>query len=273
MPGDADIAATGALLGDRARAGIVATLGDGRALPASVLAAEAGIAASTASEHLGKLVEGGLLTAERRGRHRYFRLAGPDVAHMLEAMGRVSPPAPVTSLRQGTRANALRTARTCYDHLAGRLGTGLMAAMISGDLIDGGDGLFDPAAAGRDRLSGRGHDIDYRLTARGAATLAAIGADLPVPTGRRPFVGYCVDWSEQRHHISGVVGAAILNRMLELAWIEHQPRGRAVWLTPAGAEGFRETFGFEPEAACYAASANPRTSSSIISAGTGLLNR
>jgi DNA-binding transcriptional ArsR family regulator len=274
MPGDADIAATGALLGDRARARIVTTLGDGRALPASVLAAEAGIAASTASEHLAKLVEGGLLAAERHGRHRYFRLAGPDVAHMLEAMARVSPPAPVTSLRQGTRANALRAARTCYDHLAGRLGTELMAAMISGDLIDGGDGLSDTAVARRDRLSGRGRDVDYRLTALGAETLAAFGVDFAAATaGRRPLVGYCVDWSEQRHHISGVVGAAILNRMLELAWIVRQPRGRAVWLTPAGAEGLRDAFGFEPEAACYAASASPRTNGSIISAGTGLLNR
>ena len=167
------------------------------------------------------------------------------------------------------------TARTGYGHLAGARGTGLMAAMISGDLIEGGDGLFDPQAARRDRLSGRGHDIDYRLTARGAATLAAFGADLhrPTGTGRRPFVGYCVDWSEQRHHISGAVGAAMLDRMLELAWIVRQPRGRAVWITPAGADGLRETFGFEPEAASYAASANPRTSGSISSAGTGLLNR
>ena len=148
-----------------------------------------------------------------------------------------------------------------------------MAAMISGDLIEGGDGIFDHAAARRDRLSGRGHDIDYRLTATGAMTLAAFGADVHRPSGRRPFVGYCVDWSEQRHHISGAVGAAILDRMLELRWIARQPRGRAVWLTPAGADGLRETFGFEPEAAGYAASANPRTSGSISSAGTGLLNR
>ena len=273
MPGDADIAATAALLGDRARARIVTALGDGRALPASVLAVEAGVAASTASEHLGRLVEGGLLASERHGRHRYFRLAGPVVADMLEAMVRVSPPAPVTSLRDGTRANALRNARTCYDHLAGRLGSGLMAAMISGDLIEGGDGLFDPVAAERERLSGRGHDIDYRLTVRGTETLAAFGADLDQPIGRRPFVGYCVDWSEQRHHISGAVGAAMLDRTLELAWIVRQPRGRAVWITPAGAEGLRETFGFRPEAAGYAASANPRTSGSISSAGTGLLNR
>ena len=249
MPGDADIAATGALLGDRARARIVTALGDGRALPASVLADEAGVAASTASGHLGRLVEGGLLAAERHGRHRYFRLAGPDVARMLEAMARVCASRAGDIAAPGDAGERTADGPHCYDHLAGRLGTGLMAAMISGNLIDGGDGLFDPAAGRRDRLSGRGQDIDYRLTARGAATLAASGATSPCqPAGGRSSA-YCVDWSEQRHHISGAVGAAILNRMLELRWIVRQPRGRAVFLTPAGAEGLREAFGFEVDPA------------------------
>jgi DNA-binding transcriptional ArsR family regulator len=264
VPGDADIAATGALLGDRARARIVSTLGDGRALPASVLADEAGIAASTASEHLAKLVEGGLLSAERHGRHRYFRLAGPDVARLVEAMARVSPPAPVTSLREGTRANALRIARTCYDHLAGQLGTSLMAAMIAGDLIKGGDGIFDPARARCDRLAGRGYDLEYRLTEAGFERLAALGVDVRMAAaGRRPLVGYCVDWSEQRHHLAGAVGAAVHGRLLELGWIVRQPRGRAVWLTPAGAEGFRETFGFEPEATWVHRPVRPRGANAV----------
>lgn len=259
MPGDADIAATGALLGDRARARIVTALGDGRALPASVLADEAGIAASTASEHLAKLVEGGLLTAERHGRHRYFRLAGPDVARLVEAMARVSPPAPITSMREGTRANALRIARTCYDHLAGQLGTSLMAAMIAGDLIDGGDGIFDPATARCDRLAGRGYDVAYRLTEVGFERIAALGVDVrTAAAGRRPLVGYCVDWSEQRHHLGGAIGAAVHERLLELGWIARHPRGRAVWLTPAGAEGFRETFDFEPEPASVHRPVRPR---------------
>ncbi|HEY3766140.1 MAG TPA: winged helix-turn-helix domain-containing protein [Gaiellales bacterium] len=243
MAGDADIASTAALLGDRARARIVAALGDGRALAASVLACEAGVAASTASEHLARLVNGGLLTVERHGRHRYFRLAGPDVARMLEAMARVSPPARVTSLRDGTRANALRTARTCYDHLAGRVGTGLMAAMISGDLIRGGDGVFDPSSARRDRLSSRGHDVTYELTADGRRVLHSLGVALAT-SSRRPYVGYCVDWSEQRHHLSGAVGAALLDRMLDLAWIIRQPSGRAVWLSQRGQSGLEAHFGF-----------------------------
>lgn len=250
MPGDADIAAVGALLGDRARTRILAALGDGRALAASVLAVEAGVAASTASEHLAKLVDGGLLACERHGRHRYYRLAGPDVARMLEAMARLAPPAPVTSLREGTKAHALRVARSCYDHLAGQVGTGLMAAMIDGGLIEGGDGVYRPRAARRDRLSAAGRDVDYVLTDRGAVVLSGLGVDLDgAASARRPFVRYCVDWSEQRHHLAGALGAAVHGRFVELGWIRAQPRGRAVWLTLEGARGLERTFGLVAEPA------------------------
>jgi DNA-binding transcriptional ArsR family regulator len=244
MPGDADIAAVGALLGDRARTRILSALGDGRALAASVLAVEAGVDPSTASEHLARLVGGGLLACERHGRHRYYRLAGPDVARLLEAMARLAPPEPVTSLRQGTRAHALRVARSCYDHLAGQVGTGLMAAMIDGGLIEGGDGVYRPRSAGRDRLSAAGRDVDYVLTGRGADVLSGLGVDLDgAAASRRAFVRYCVDWSEQRHHLAGALGAALHDRLLELGWVRRQPRGRAVWLTPAGAGGLERTFG------------------------------
>src|SRR5919198_1380167 len=120
--GDADLAALGAVLAEPARARILLALGDGRALAASVLAGEAGVAASTASGHLGKLVDAGLLEVLPQGRHRYYRLAGPHLGELLEALARVAPPRPVRSLRQGTRAEAIRAARTCYDHLAGRPG-------------------------------------------------------------------------------------------------------------------------------------------------------
>ncbi len=136
MRGDADIATVGALVSDRTRGRILLALGDGRALPASVLADEAGVATSTASAHLSKLLDGGLLAVEQHGRHRYFRIAGPDVGELLEALARVAPAAPVRSLRQGTRAQAVRFARTCYDHLAGVLGTRLMAALIERELLD-----------------------------------------------------------------------------------------------------------------------------------------
>ncbi len=146
MKGDADIAKVAALMADPARARILLALGDNRALAASVLADEAGMAASTTSSHLKKLVDGGFLCVEQHGRHRYFRLAGPHVGQLLEALARVAPPAPVTSLKEGTRAQAVRFARTCYDHLAGRLGTELMAAMLERGLLEGGDGHFDPDA-------------------------------------------------------------------------------------------------------------------------------
>jgi DNA-binding transcriptional ArsR family regulator len=260
MPGDADIAAVGALLGDRARTRILAALGDGRALAASVLAVEAGVAASTASGHLAKLVDGGLLVCETHGRHRYYRLAGPDVARLLEAMARLAPAAPVTSLREGTKAHALRVARTCYDHLAGRVGTGLMAAMIDGGLIEGGDGVYHPRAARRDRLSAAGRDVDYVLTARGAAVLTELGVDLEgAAASRRPFVRYCVDWSEQRHHLAGALGAAVHDRLVELEWIRPQPHGRAVWLTPVGARGLERTFGFPSDDAWVHRPARGRT--------------
>lgn len=245
MHGDTDIARVASLLADPARAKILLALGDGRALAASVLSDEAGVAASTASSHLRKLVDGGFLTVERHGRHRYFRIAGPHVGELLEALARVAPPAPVKSLKEGTRAQAVRFARTCYDHLAGRLGTELMAAMIERGLLEGGDGTFDPTSAREDRLSAPGWDIDYRLTARGIEELGAFGIDLEELPSRRRLVRYCIDWSEQRHHLAGALGAAIAQRTFELGWVKRAKATRAVHLTEQGYVGLRETFGVE----------------------------
>src|ERR1700749_1965500 len=175
MHGDADIASIGALVADPGRARILLALGDGRALPASVLADEAGVAPSTASAHLSRLVKGGMLKVERHGRHRYFRLSGPEVGELIEALARISPPAPVRSLKQGSKAHAVRFARTCYDHLAGMLGTNLMEALLERDLLVGGDGVFDPDAAREDRLSSPGFDLDYRLKERGGREMQAVG--------------------------------------------------------------------------------------------------
>jgi DNA-binding transcriptional ArsR family regulator len=245
VDGDTDIATIGALVADRARARILLALGDGRALTASVLSAEAGVAASTASAHLSKLVAGGLLSVERHGRNRYFRLAGPQVGELIEALARLSPPAPVRSLRQGTKAQAVRFARTCYDHLAGVLGTELMTALLDRKLIAGGDGSFDPAAAKADRLSSPGFDLDYRLTAQGVEQLRAFGIDFETLPRRRPLIRYCVDWSEQRHHLAGSLGAALADRVFELGWARRTRRSRALLLTDDGYAGLRETFGME----------------------------
>ncbi len=240
--GDADIAPVAALAADRARARILLTLGDGRALPASALADEAGVAASTASEHLSKLVQGGLLNVERHGRHRYFRVASAEVGELIEALARLAGPAPVRSLRQGTRAAAVRNARTCYDHLGGRLATALMSALLQRGWLSGGDGLF----AEGDRLSAPGSDVDYRLTADGHEALTQFGIDFPGLPRRRPLIRYCVDWSEQRHHLAGSLGAALCTRLFELGWIRRAPRGRAVLVTPKGAAGLKRAFGVAP---------------------------
>jgi DNA-binding transcriptional ArsR family regulator len=203
---DADLASVGALLAEPARAKVLMALGDGRSLPASMLASEAGVAASTASHHLSRLVEGGLLTVVTRGRHRYFTLAGPHVAELLEAVARVAPTRPVTSLREGTRAHALRYARRCYDHLAGRLGVAVADALL----------VF--------------RDDTFEVTKTGAAKLASVG----VPANAGDTARACVDWTEQRPHVAGALGQALLRRLLELEWLQRDPHTRAVRLTDAG---------------------------------------
>ena len=231
MQGDVDIAKIGALVADPARARILLALGDGRALPATVLADEAGVTASTASAHLSKLVTGGMLEVERSGRHRYFRVAGPAVAELIEALARLSPPSSVRSLSQGTKAQAVRYARTCYDHLAGVLGTSLMDAMLERGLLASGENVLDR---------------DYRLTPRGADELAGFGIDLAsLGDRRRPLIRYCVDWSEKRHHLAGALGAALAERMFELGWVKRARTSRAVHVTGDGHRGLQETFGLE----------------------------
>jgi DNA-binding transcriptional ArsR family regulator len=240
MPGDADIAALGAVLSERARSRILLALGDGRALPATVLAAEAGVAASTASGHLARLVDAGLLDVTVQGRHRYYRLAGPNVGELIEMLARLAPAAPVRSLREDTRAHAVRAARTCYDHVAGRLGVAIMQSLIADGSVTGGDGFHDIDRARTDRLSARGRDLDYRLSDAGAARLGRLGIDV----GGTRALRYCVDWSEQAHHLSGAVGRALAARLLDLEWVKRADRSRALLVTPQGREGFQAEFAF-----------------------------
>jgi DNA-binding transcriptional ArsR family regulator len=243
MPGDADLAAVGSLVAEPARARILLALGDGRALPASILAHEAGVAPSTASAHLGRMLDGGLLAVEHHGRHRYYRLAGPEVAELIEAIARLAPAAPIRSLRQGTQAGALRFARTCYDHLAGVVGAELMGALITRGILVGGDGRYHAGA--RDRLSAPGSEVDYRLTDAGLTELESFGVDFAALPRRRPLIRYCVDWSEQRHHLAGALGAVLTARLLELEWITRAPRGRSVRITETGERGLRARFGID----------------------------
>ena len=219
MDGDTDLAAIGTLIAEPARARMLAALGDGRALPASVLAAEAGVAPSTASGHLAKLVDGGLLTAESNGRRRYFRLHGPEVVEALVAIAWIAPREPVRSLGQATRIEALRTARTCYDHLAGRLGTALMDALLEHGLV-----------------------ADEHVTPSGVEALARLGVDLDSIPGRRPHFRSCLDSSERRPHAAGKLGAALAARAFELGWVERLNGSRALRVTPAGEAGFAAAF-------------------------------
>jgi DNA-binding transcriptional ArsR family regulator len=242
--GDADIGGLAAVIADASRARILLALGDGRALPASLLAAEAGVAASTASEHLRKLVEARLVTVHPQGRHRYYRLHGPEVAQLIETLSRLAPRFEVRSLKAGTRAQALRGARTCYDHLAGRLGVAIFASLLDSRALTGGDGAHRVDDDGGDRLSAPGGDLAYRLTRAGRAKLEGLGVELPAPDrdGTTP-ARYCVDWTEQRHHLSGAVGRALATRLFELGWLRRTEPTRAVDVTADGRRGLDRVFG------------------------------
>jgi DNA-binding transcriptional ArsR family regulator len=222
--GAAELARVAALLADDTRATFCLTLLDGRAWTATELAKRAGVAVSTASEHLSKLVGGGLLTEWRQGRHRYVSLAGPEVAELIEHLSSRLPPAPVTSLKASVAAQAMTRGRTCYDHLAGRLGVAVT-----------------------DALTGAGYlrqETGFALTGEGLEWLASQLAitDLPVGPSRRPLVRGCLDWTERRPHLAGTVGARICERFFDREWVVRVGSSRAVRLTPAGAAALREQF-------------------------------
>jgi DNA-binding transcriptional ArsR family regulator len=234
--GAADVATVAALFADPGRARMLAALADGRALPASMLADEAGVAASTASEHLTRLVAGGLLTVERSGRHRYYRLAGDRVAAAVESLALIAPVQPVRSLRESTRAAALRRARTCYDHLAGRLGVALTEALVEQGALVRTDGAPGVERRIDDALASPVSVHPYRLGPAADATFDRLGISVEnVSTStRRPLLRFCVDWTEQRHHLAGALGAALLQRLQQAEWVHRANAPRAVVLTPAG---------------------------------------
>ena len=238
MPGDADVAKVANIIGEPARAAVLMALADGRALPATTLASDAGVAPSTLSAHLALLVEGGLIRAEPSGRYRYFRLAGPQVVEALEALARLAPTLRVGSLRQSTHAEALRRARTCYDHLAGRLGVAVCDALL-------GSGVVVPTAGGQDDEVAAG-TTGYDVSEAGRRRLASLGVDLG-SGGRRPLVRSCLDWSEQRPHLAGVLGAALLRGFAELGWVRPGQR-RAVQVTELGRAALVDEVGVDPAA-------------------------
>lgn len=225
MRGDADIAAAAVLLAEPARAALVSAAMTDGALPVTELAARAGIAPSTASEHLARLAAGGFLHSEKHGRHRYYRLADPAVAAAVEALALIAPQRPVNSLRDATRSELLREARTCYDHLAGKVGVALARSLE------------------RQRVLVR-RDGDYAFGRRAGTRLAALGIELDeLERKRRPAVRGCLDWSERELHVAGALGAALATRFFELGWIRRRDGNRSVEVTAVGRAGLSKEFG------------------------------
>ncbi|WP_037580869.1 ArsR/SmtB family transcription factor [Phaeacidiphilus oryzae] len=225
-----DIAAVAALLGDASRAAMITALMDDLRLPASELARLAGVGKSTASEHLGRLVDNGLLATERCGRHTYYRIADPLVGRALETLAMLAPQRAPNSLRSARRQDELARARLCYDHLAGRLGVALADALVRQGLLREAEGALHVVPGAWDSRAPLGITCDTS------------GA------GRRPLARGCVDWTVRRHHLAGALGAALSQRMFELGWIRRRrDKERAVALTDAGAEGVRDVFGLDEE--------------------------
>ena len=233
VPYDTDIAQGAALMADPTRAAMLRALMSYRPLAAGELARMAGVSAATASFHLAKLLDGNMITVARQGRHRYYRLAGHEVAAALEAIGLISPALPVRTLRQSREAVALAEARTCYDHLAGRAGVGLLEALLaSRSLVRTERG---------DSASTR-----FAVTGAGARTLASFGINVTeVRRSRRRFAGECIDWTQRRGHLNGALAAAITVRLFEVGWIARGARRRSVIITAAGAHGLADTFGLD----------------------------
>jgi DNA-binding transcriptional ArsR family regulator len=225
--GDADVAAAAALLAEPARTALLLAVMEDGPLPASELAARGGIAPSTASEHLARLVDAGFLAKEKSGRHRHYKLANPSVAAAVEALAIVAPQPPVRSLRDATRSDMLRYARTCYDHLAGEVGVALSRALERSGVLVRRDGT-------------------YVLGRRAKTRLAPFGIDVRrLEHQRRPVVLSCLDWSERELHVSGALGAALVERLFALGWIKRRAGNRSVELTDAGRAGLAREFGVD----------------------------
>jgi DNA-binding transcriptional ArsR family regulator len=224
MKAGPDIAIIAALMGDPARANMLTALMSGRALTASELAHEAGVTPQTASSHLSKLESGGLITIEKQGRHRYFRLTGPDVAALLESLMGVASRVGHLRTRTGPKDPALRHARVCYDHLAGDLGVRMFDSMTKQKLISAKD----------DTLA---------LTSKGGLFCEKLGLDMvSVGKANRPVCKTCLDWSARRSHMAGSLGAVLLKQFYDLKWAKREPNSRVVTFSPKGENQFNKLF-------------------------------
>jgi DNA-binding transcriptional ArsR family regulator len=220
------IASIAELIGDAARAEILVALLDGRALSAGELARIAGISAQSASGHLSQLVDGGLLKVESEGRHRYYRVSKREVAHAVEALGAISTVSRVRNIARDRRMDEICIARSCYDHLAGRVAVELTQGLETSRVI---------VTCG---------DREYELGPQGEHWCARMGVDLrEARRSRRSFARKCLDWTERKPHLAGALGTAVFARFVELGWIARRRRTRALRITQRGSHEFRARFG------------------------------
>lgn len=217
MSASPGFAITASLLADPARAIMLTALLDGRALPAGELAYAAGVTPQTASSHLGRLVDGGLISVEKEGRHRYFRLAGSHVAQALEHLAAIRPDAPVKRKALSPQGRELRFCRRCYDHLAGRVGVAVARGMQERGFI--------VAMA----------DKRFEVTPSGVDWFATVGVDVhALKPARRGLARQCLDWTERTHHLAGPLGVQFMKAMCEEGWLRRVTDSRAVRVTPKG---------------------------------------
>ncbi|WP_373049936.1 ArsR/SmtB family transcription factor [Thalassovita aquimarina] len=224
-----DIARIAALIGDPARANILTALMTGKALTASELAQEAGISLQTGSAHLAKLEQGGLIAMRKSGRHKYFRLAGDEVAGVLEALMGLAAGAGQLRTRTGPRDVAMRRARVCYNHLAGEMGVRMYAAMLErGYLRQQGETLL--------------------LTSEGEVFVGSLGIDLAgLPRSKAPMCRECLDWSARQSHLAGRLGRAMLRHFIAQGWARRDKDSRVIRFNPAGTAAFDKLFGARAE--------------------------
>ena len=217
------IATIAALIGDPARANMLTVLMEGRALTVSELATAAGVTIQTASGHLSKMESASLLSVEKQGRHRYYRLSGADIGEVLEGLMGVAQRIGARRLRTGPAEPKLREGRICYDHLAGERGVRMMQSLVAGGHLTDAD---DPG-----------------LTETGRAFFAGLDIDIAaLEKGRRPLCRRCLDWSERRAHLGGALGARLLQWMMDESWVRRET-GRVLVFSPAGRAGFAKIFG------------------------------
>ncbi|MNK63194.1 Helix-turn-helix domain protein [compost metagenome] len=220
------VALVASLASDASRAAILTALLDGRLHPAGDLAYMAGIKPQTASFHLGRMVEAGVVSVTKQGRHRYYGIPDQQVAQVMESLLSISRPGEIRSLRQAQQDEQIRLARTCYDHIAGNLGVQIANSLLQLGVLE--------ADQGQDQ---------FTLTEKGEEFFSRLQIDAAeVKRRRRSFSHKCLDWSERQYHLAGALGEALLYKMIELQWIQRLPYTRAIRITDEGRKGLREIF-------------------------------